>query len=145
MLTLMTAPAELRRADRNLQAAIQSADLQALDVLLDDRVIHVGSRRQPAGQGGPDRGPASGAMRIHRLDLEALDAVVDGTTGITRATLAISGHTAGVMYAWRVVITRTWTNTSGRWAVLAEHSSLVEPVGRAAEAAGGYPGPLRLV
>lgn len=69
----------------------------------------------------------SGNMRLAKLEEQELEVVVEGTTGITRVTVALTGRTQDVLYSMRVVVTRTWTRTERGWTVLAERLSVVEP------------------
>jgi len=66
-------------------------------------------------------------MRLAKLEEQEFEAVVEGTTGITRVTIALTGRTQDVLYSMRVVVARTWTRRERGWAVLAEHLSVVEP------------------
>ena len=123
----MDGSSELRAAERALQAAIFAGDLEALDALLDDRLVHVG------GDGTPQDKPtllatrAAGRLRLTRMEEEALDVVVEGATGITRATFSLAAQTPEGFYTWQVVGTRTWARIDGRWTVLGEHVSHIDP------------------
>lgn len=136
---------ELRAAERALQAAIIADDVDALEVLLDDRLVHVSADGSPQLKRDLIAARAAGLMRIRRLDEEALEVIVEGTTGVTRVAMLITGYADGMLHAWRVVATRTWTRHRGTWAVLAEHVSLAEPRTGVAPGDDEPPGPPRLV
>jgi hypothetical protein len=134
---------ELCAAERALQAAILAGDLPALDAALDDRMVHVGADGTPQDKRELLAARASNRMHLIRLEEEALEAVVEGSTGIVRSTLSLAGFTQDVLYTWRIVITRTWAFTD-RWRVLAEHLSLVEPRVPAREHASRVVGKVKL-
>lgn len=123
----MTSPADLAAAEKALQAAIRVGDVPAIERLLDERFVHVGPDGSPQDKSTILMARASGAMLIRRLEGEALDVVVERDTGITRATLSLTGISSGAMYSCRLVVTRTWSRCDGGWTVLGEHVSLVEP------------------
>ncbi len=81
------------------------------------------------------------------MDEEALDVMVEGTTGITRASFSLAAYTPEGFYTWQVVATRTWARIDGRWTVLAEHVSHVDSQlpSRSAPLRSGRAGRLRAV
>ncbi|WP_031519158.1 nuclear transport factor 2 family protein [Streptomyces sp. NRRL F-5123] len=117
--------ADLRDAERDLQAAVLAGDADALDLLLDDRVRYT----------GPDGGVLTKAddLAAHRtrtlvveaFDQEELHVTVAGTTGVTYVLAALRGTAAGEPFAARLRYTRTWAHTSVGWRVLAAHAGAV--------------------
>ncbi len=117
--------ASLLDADRRLQAAQLTGDVDALDELLDDRLVFTG---------GPDGGVYSKAddltghrSRIQvmsRVQEDSLDALVDGSLGITWFLGTLEGVYAGTPFLVRLRYTRTWIHDGVRgWRVIAAHSS----------------------
>jgi ketosteroid isomerase-like protein len=115
----------LREAERRLQAAQLAGDVDALDALLDDRLIFTG---------GPDGGRYSKAddlaghrsrvQAMSRVDEEALDVLVDGSTGVTWFLGTLVGTYAGTPFTARLRYTRTWIHDAQRgWRIVAAHSS----------------------
>ena len=144
----MDAAEELRVAERELLAAILAADRDVLERMLDDRHVHIGADGSPQDKQSLIEARVSGNMHLAKLEEQEFEAVVEGTTGITRVTVALTGRTQDVLYAMRVVATRTWIRTDDGWKVLAEHLSVVEPTDftvTATTAPGGVPGRLRRV
>ena len=127
MLATMEAEVELRDAERELQAAILAADRAVLERMLDERHVHIGADGSPQDKHSLIEARLSGNMHLAKLEEQEFEAVVEGTTGITRITVALTGRTQDVLYSMRVVVTRTWTRREGGWTVLAEHLSVVEP------------------
>ncbi|MGD9955245.1 MAG: nuclear transport factor 2 family protein [Candidatus Nanopelagicales bacterium] len=117
----------LRAAERRLQAAQLGADADALDALLDDRLIYTG---------GPDGGryskdddlaiQRSGRQRLSRVDEEDLVVLVDGSTGVTWFRGTLAGTFDGAEFSARLHFTRTWIHSpASGWRVVAAHASPV--------------------
>jgi hypothetical protein len=115
----------LRAAERRLQAAQLAADADALDDLLDDRLIYTG---------GPDGArytkqddleiQRSGTQRLTRVEEEDLIVLVTGHTGVTWFLGTLAGTFAGAPFTARLNFTRTWTWTpDSGWRVIAAHAS----------------------
>jgi hypothetical protein len=115
----------LRDAERRLQAAQLAGDVRELDRLLDDRLVFTG---------GPDggrysktddlEGHRSRTQVMTRVAEEALDVLVDGSTGVTWFLGMLEGSYAGAPFALRLRYTRTWVhNPRYGWRVVAAHSS----------------------
>ena len=115
----------LRAAERRLQAAQLAADADALDELLDDRLIYTGgpdgARYSKADDLAIQR---SGRQALTRVDEEDLAVLVDGTTGVTWFRGTLEGAFDGAEFSARLYFTRTWVHspTSG-WRVVAAHAS----------------------
>ncbi|MFG1944011.1 nuclear transport factor 2 family protein [Nonomuraea sp. NPDC048826] len=117
--------AALRAAERRLQAAQLAADADALDELLDDRLIFTG---------GPDGGrytkqddldiQRSGRQRLSQVKEEDLIVLVEGNTGVTWFEGTLEGAFDGAPFAARLRYTRTWVHVPGSgWRVIAAHAS----------------------
>ena len=116
---------DLREAERRLQAAQLAGDVEALDRLLDDRLIFTG---------GPDGGVyskqadldghRSGLQMMTRVDEEELTVLVDGRAGVTWFLGTLAGTYAGEAFAVRLRYTRTWLlDDELGWRIVAAHSS----------------------
>jgi ketosteroid isomerase-like protein len=125
----MASVESLRDAERRLQAAQLAGDVDALDALLDDRLIFTG---------GPDGGRYSKAddldghrsrvQVMSRVSEEALDVLVDGSTGVTWFLGTLEGTYAGTPFSARLRYTRTWIHDAQRgWRIVAAHSSPALP------------------
>lgn len=119
--------AELRAAERRLQAAQLAGDVAELDRLLDDRLIFTF---------GPDgsRHTKQDDLRNHRtrrqvmttLVEEELTVLADGRTGVTWFLGALAGAVDGVPFAVRMRYTRTWIRDDEYgWRIVAAHASTV--------------------
>jgi ketosteroid isomerase-like protein len=121
----MSTEEELRAAERRLQAAQLAGDVDALEELLDDRVVGVGPDSVPLGKAEDLETHRTGALRITRFDEEQLDVLVDGPLGVTWVVIDAEGEEQGTPFAGRLRYTRTWLHRHGRWRVLAAHISIV--------------------
>jgi hypothetical protein len=119
--------ADLRDAERRLQAAQLAGDVDGLDALLDDRLI---ATLMP----DPVRVTKAqdlAAHRARRLVLTAsaedeLAVVVAGTTGVTWVLMSLAGTVDGAAFEARMLYTRTWHHDEPHgWRVLAAHISPV--------------------
>jgi hypothetical protein len=115
----MSAESELLDAERRLQAAQLAGDAGALDALLDDRLVAVGPDGARFDKAADLAAHRSGALRVTRMDEEALDVLVDGDLGVTRAVFSAAAVVDGVADEGRLVYTRTWVRRDGAWRVLA--------------------------
>jgi hypothetical protein len=122
----MELSADLLVAERRLLTAARTADVDALDALFDDRLILIEPDGSPQGKADHIALFASSELHLDVLEPEAIDAVVEGTTGVTRMTLAIEGEASGEPFAIHMVTTRTWTLTPRGWRVLAIQANITE-------------------
>lgn len=123
--------AGLREAEQRLQAAVRSGDVEALRLLLDDRVVYTGPDGSTVTKDEDLAAHRSRALAVEVLDQQELHVTVVGDTGITRVLAALAGTAAGQPFAARLRYTRTWVHTDGTWRVLAAHASaLPDPGGR---------------
>lgn len=114
----------LREAERELQSAMLAGDVDALDRLLDDRVIATGPDGRQFAKAQDLEAHRSGTLAVQDLTEEELSVVVAGDTGVTVVLLALSGAHQGEPFAARLRYTRTWVrHGDDRWRVLAAHVS----------------------
>jgi hypothetical protein len=115
----------LYEAERRLQSAQLAGDVDELDQLLDERLIFTG---------GPDggrysktddlEGHRSRTQVMAKVSEEALDVLVDGSTGVTWFLGTLEGTYGGMPFAVRLRYTRTWIHDIERgWRIVAAHSS----------------------
>lgn len=116
---------DLREAERRLQAAQLAGDVQALDALLDDRLIFTF---------GADTFTKADDLELHRtraqtlskVEEEQLTVLVEGTTGVTWFLGVVEGSVHGSPFAAKMRYTRTWAHDDSRgWRVVAAHASAV--------------------
>jgi hypothetical protein len=118
---------ELLAAERALQAAQLGGDVEALDRLLDDRLVFT------LGVDGK-RYSKQDDLENHRLRRqtmsslveEEVDLLLDGRTGVTFFLGTVEGQFLGTPFRARMRYTRTWIFDDERgWRVLAAHASAV--------------------
>lgn len=112
-------------AERRLQAAQLAGDADALDDLLDDRLIYTGGPNGARYSKQDDLAlQRSGTQVLTRVDEEDLIVVVEGHTGVTWFVGMLEGTFAGAAFNARMNFTRTWVYvTSSGWRVIAAHAS----------------------
>lgn len=112
----------LRAAERRLQAAQLAADADALDELLDDRLVFTGPGGTLYTKDDDLALQRSGGQRLTDVAEEDLRVLTDGTTGVTFFLGTLAGTFQGQQFRARVRYTRTWVHTGERgWRLLAAH------------------------
>jgi hypothetical protein len=116
---------ELRVAERRLQAAQLAADADALDGLLDDRLVFTGPDGRLYGKSDDLEMQRSGRQRLTRLDEEDLQVLVAGATGVSWFLGTVAGTVDGQEFTARLRYTRTWVRAGDEhgWRVVAVHAS----------------------
>jgi type II secretory pathway pseudopilin PulG len=115
----------LRAAEHRLQAAQLAGDAEALDDLLEDRLVYTG---------GPDgaRYSKDDDLSIQRsrrqvltkVEEDDLTLLVDGHLGVTWFRGTLEGVFDGAEFSARLSFTRTWTySPNSGWRVIAAHAS----------------------
>lgn len=117
--------AALHDAERQLQSAVRSGDVETLDRLLDDRVVYTGPDGQSLGKEEDLEAHRSRVLTVEAFDQEDVQVTVAGTTGITRVLATLKGTAAGQSFNARLRYTRAWVHADGAWRVLAAHASAV--------------------
>jgi len=113
----------LKAADRRLQAAQLAADADALDRLLDDRLVFTGPDGRLYSKHDDLELQRSGHQRLTEVTEEELTAVVVDGTGVTWFKGRLAGRFKGEEFVAQVRYTRTWINTLTGWRLLAAHVS----------------------
>ncbi|MBO4207979.1 nuclear transport factor 2 family protein [Micromonospora echinofusca] len=118
---------ELRAAERQLQAAQLAGDVEALDRLLDDRLVFTFG---PDGRHYTKQDDLTNHRTRRqvttRLVEEELAVLVDGRTGVTWFLGTLQGSVAGTPFQVRMRYTRTWVRDGeGSWRIVAAHASEV--------------------
>ncbi|MQY05626.1 nuclear transport factor 2 family protein [Actinomadura macrotermitis] len=111
---------ELRDAERRLQAAQLAADADALELLLDDRLVFTGPGGALYSKQDDLELQRSGRQRLDRVEEEELTVLADGRTGVTWFLGTLEGVLDGERFSARVRYTRTWIHDGG-WRLLAAH------------------------
>ncbi|WP_206248421.1 nuclear transport factor 2 family protein, partial [Actinacidiphila bryophytorum] len=114
--------AALHEAEQRLQAAVRSGDVQALDQLLDDRVVYTGPDGSSMTKEEDLAAHRSRTLAVEVFDQQDLDVIVVGSTGITRVLAGVEGTAGGQPFTARLRYTRTWVHVDGTWRVLAAHA-----------------------
>ena len=119
--------AELREAETQLQAAMLAGDAEALDGLVDERLVATVLPALGLVTKEQDlEAHRSGRLRLSRLDEEDFASVVADPTGMTRVVVSLEGTNIGEPFATRMVYTRTWHRDDEHgWRVLGGHVSPV--------------------
>ena len=120
--------ATLSAAERALHEAQLAGDVEALDRLLDDRLVAIGPDGARHTKGDDLAGYRSGFSVITELVEEDLELLVVGTTGVTFFTATVAGTFGGEPMSARLRYTRTWTHDDkGGWRILAAHIAVQPP------------------
>ncbi|MFC1408860.1 nuclear transport factor 2 family protein [Streptacidiphilus sp. N1-12] len=117
--------AALEEAEQRLQSAVRAGDVEALDLLLDDRVVYTGPDGRSLTKEEDLATHRSGTLVVEVLDQQDLEVTVVGTTGVTRVLVAVQGTAGGQPFAARLRYTRTWVHADDSWRVLAAHAGAV--------------------
>ncbi|MEO3810274.1 nuclear transport factor 2 family protein [Sphaerisporangium sp. B11E5] len=116
--------ASLREAERRLQVAQLAGDADALDLLLDDRLVFTGPDGGLYSKGDDLEIQRTGEQRLTRVDEEELKVLVDGRTGVTWFLGTLAGVFKGEAFTARVRYTRTWVHSDEHgWRLVAAHVS----------------------
>jgi hypothetical protein len=114
--------ADLRSAERRLQAAQLAADTDTLGLLLDDRLVFTGPDGSLSTKNDDLELHKTGRQRLTRVDEEDLSVLVVGTTGVTWFLGTVAGTFDGQGFGARVRYTRTWVRDPEHgWRVVAAH------------------------
>jgi hypothetical protein len=113
---------DLLAADRRLQAAQLESDVEALDALIDDRLVFTGPDGRLYSKQDDLRVHRTGEQRLTRVEEESLDVLVAGGTGVTWFLGTLAGEIGGEAFLARVRYTRTWIEDGG-WRLIAAHVS----------------------
>lgn len=117
-------------AERALQAAQLAGDVEALDRLLDDRLVAIGPDGGRYSKGDDLDAHRSGTSVVESLVEEDLEVLVSGTTGVTFFVGTLSGTFAGEPMTSRMRYTRTWAHDGGQgWRIVAAHIAVLPPAG----------------
>jgi hypothetical protein len=119
----MTDAESLKAADRRLQAAQLAADADALDQLLDDRLIFTGPDGRLYSKHDDLELQLLRATAVDRGDRGGTDRRLVGDTGVTWFRGRLAGRFTGEEFTAHVRYTRTWINTVMGWRLLAAHVS----------------------
>jgi ketosteroid isomerase-like protein len=123
-------PDGLREAERQLQAAQLAGDVDALDRLLDDRLVAIGPDGARYSKHDDLTAHRSRSSVVSTLVEEGLEVLVAGSTGVTFFVGTLSGTFGGQPMSARLRYTRTWVHDGATgWRILAAHVAVLEPTG----------------
>jgi hypothetical protein len=117
---------DLRDAERRLQTAQLAGDVEALDRLLDDRLIFTFGANVQAKADDLEM-HRTRAQVVTRVAEEELTVLTDGRTGVTWFLGTVEGTVSGAPFVARMRYTRTWLydETHG-WRIIAAHASTTD-------------------
>lgn len=117
---------DLRDAERRLQAAQLAGDVEALDRLLDDRLIFTfGANVQTKADDLELH--RTRAQVVTKVAEEELTVLADGRTGVTWFLGTVEGTVSGTPFAARMRYTRTWLyDERYGWRIIAVHASTTD-------------------
>ena len=117
--------AALRAAERRLQTAQLAGDADALEDLLDDRLIYTGGPYGARYSKQDDLDiQRSGTQALSKVEEDDLVVLVDGHTGVTWFRGTLEGTFDGTPFTARLSFTRTWIHSpDSGWRVIAAHAS----------------------
>lgn len=114
----------LRDAERRLQRAQLASDVEALDRLIDERLVFTGPDGRHYSKQDDLQVHRSGQQAMTRVDEEDLTVRVVGGTGVTWFLGTLEGSMAGEPFLVRVRYTRTWIHDhDSGWRLIAAHVS----------------------
>lgn len=121
------ATADLRDAERRLQVAQLTGDVDALDRLLDDRLVFTfGPDGRLYSKNDYLDSHRTRRQTMSKLVEEDLRVLADGPTGVTCFLGSLEGQVCGGPFAMRMRYTRTWIRHEQHgWQILAAHASVV--------------------
>jgi hypothetical protein len=115
---------QLREAERRLQAAQLASDVQALDELLDERLVFTGPDGRLYSKSDDLEVHRSGRQTMTSVREERLNVLVDGRTGVSWFLGELEGSLSGSPFTARVRYTRTWIHDDQHgWRLVAAHVS----------------------
>jgi hypothetical protein len=115
--------AELRSAERQLQAAQLASNVAELDRLIDDRLVFTGPGGKLYSKADDIRVHGTGEQKMTRVEEEELSVLVVGDTGVTCFLGTLQGTVLGTPFTARLRYTRTWIHDTHGWRLLAGHLS----------------------
>jgi ketosteroid isomerase-like protein len=117
---------DLRAAERRLQAAQLASDVDALDALLDDRLVFTAPDGRLYSKADDLRNHRDGFQVMSKVVEDELRLLVDGRAGVTWFLGRLEGTFGERQFAWRMRYTRTWVRDDVHgWRIVAAHASAV--------------------
>lgn len=117
----------LRDAERRLQTAQLTSDVDALAGLLDDAALFTGPDGALATKADDLNAHASGFQALSRLDEEDLKVLATAHTGVTWFLGTLTATVNDQPMTARMGYTRTWINhPESGWRIVAAHATFVQ-------------------
>lgn len=120
--------AELRTAERRLQAAQLASDVATLDQLIDDRLVFTGPDGKLYSKQDDLHVHRSGLQVVTKVEEQELTALVVGGTGVTWFLGHLEGSIDGIPFGGQLRYTRTWVlDDQHGWRLVAAHAAAIGP------------------
>lgn len=110
---------EIRQAESRLRAAMLASDVEALDRLIDDRLVFVGPDTRLYTKQDDLTLHRSGAERISTLDIDDLNVAIHGDAAVTTVVARMSGTMHGAPFDGHFRYVRTWIKSPDGWRIIA--------------------------
>jgi ketosteroid isomerase-like protein len=115
----------LRAAERRLQAAQLTSNVDALTELIHDTGQFTGPDGNLYSKGDDLRAHETGHQVLTRLEEEDLQVLATAHTGVTWFLGTLEGSIGGQPLVARMRYTRTWTRDQAGWKIIAAHATFV--------------------
>jgi hypothetical protein len=122
----------LRAAERRLQGAQLTSDIDALNELLDDSLRFTGPDGNLYSKQDDLRMHETGHQVLTRVEEEDLQVLATGHTGVTWFLGTVEGTLGGQHLVARMRYTRTWIHDQAGWKIIAAHATVLteDPFGK---------------
>lgn len=110
---------EIEAKEDELQAAMLSDDLAALDALLDEDLMFTGPDGTVASKADDLGARKAGVVKMSRINRLDRKVKVWGDTASVAVTVDLTGSFRGQPFQGRYAYTRLWRRRQGAWKVLA--------------------------
>ena len=108
---------EIQELETRLRTAMLSSDIEALDRLIDDRLLFVGPDGAVYGKQDDLELYRAGATRITRIDVQEMSVETHGPTVVTTLMANIAGSFKGQAFAGRCRYLRVWLQSAQGWRI----------------------------
>lgn len=115
----------LRAAERRLQAAQLTSNVDALTELIDDTGQFTGPDGNLYSKADDLRAHETGHQVLTRLEEEDLQVLATAHTGVTWFLGTLEGSIGGQLLVARMRYTRTWIRDQADWKIIAAHATFV--------------------
>ena len=120
---------QIFECEERLRQAMLSSDVAVLDELLDPDLLFTNHLGQVLTKQDDLAAHRTGIVKVDRLDPSEQQHRLVGGVAVVSVRMQVSGHYAGAASQGDFRFTRVWAPLSGRWRVVAAHSTIVTGVG----------------